>query len=334
MPYCTSCGQLLKDGANFCTSCGAKQSNGGAVQGESKKGGLFSKMFSSSKEQKPAKPTKLSRLESLIIEADKKTPGANEQLWAEMDRLHIDEDYDPIRRALYRRLAQQGDPFAEVQLADIEMTEDRPQEAYALYYSAAQKGFAPAMAGIGNLYNETFNEMYKGLGYDPEKTFYWYMEAAKRNDPEGIYYIAQYYRDGVCVPASYEAAKSWAERGDQLSFPKCTKFLADWIYNNPESPYNDDYRAIQYWERTIRMGEESQYAWAALALGRKFGAYYLYGGDQASYSNPLKAAYCLVLAFIADDLSSWEEIEKIPYRISESEFNAWKDDAIHRRYRG
>lgn len=83
----------------------------------------------------------------------------------------------------------------------------------------------------------------------------------------------------------------------------------------------------------MRMGSESEYAFTALSLGRKFGGYYLYGGNPANYTNPKKAAYCLVLAFIADDLSSWDEIGRIPYNISEGEFNTWKDDAINLRYR-
>ena len=117
----------------------------------------------------------LHALDALVLAADHGDMSAQQQLAAEKARLNVtNNEYLSYRRALYTRLTQNGDAFAEYQLGeDARVCLRQPRAAYDHYYRAANLGSAEAMAAFGMLYatgadgfeqNPTVSLMVSGCG--------------------------------------------------------------------------------------------------------------------------------------------------------------------------
>lgn len=87
----------------------------------------------------------LHALDALVLAADHGDMSAQQQLAAEKARLNVtNNEYLSYRRALYTRLAQNGDAFAEYQLGeDARLCLRQPRAAYDHYYRAANLGALP-----------------------------------------------------------------------------------------------------------------------------------------------------------------------------------------------
>ena len=137
---------------------------------------------------------------------------AQQQLAAEKARLNVtNNEYLSYRRALYTRLTQNGDAFAEYQLGeDARVCLRQPRAAYDHYYRAANLGSAEAMAAFGMLYATGAD----GFEQNPTVSFQWYLAAANAGNVGAMREVARCYRTGCGVAADPAEAAVWAEKAN------------------------------------------------------------------------------------------------------------------------
>lgn len=173
----------------------------------------------------------LERLEHLIIMADKGDEEAKWQMYDEVEKQHIDDkQYYEIYINLYKRLAEQGDAFAEKKLGDHYFYENKPNEAYKLYASAANKGNISAMKTLGLRFSEVGSKddaVREGFGYNAELSFQWYLKAAQYGDSEAMHDVAYAYFAGEGVGKDLNKARYWAQKGAEAGSSECRSFLSD-----------------------------------------------------------------------------------------------------------
>lgn len=278
-----------------------------------------------------------SDFEEMIIQADKGVPGAQDRLWAEMERTNMDDDhYIPIRTNLYKRLAKQGDAFAEVMLGDLADVEGRPQEALQWYLQAASKGNAEAMYNLGMGYSSAANESGgsgREFGYDPVKSFQWFEKSANSGYLKSFWHVASSCADGEGTEKSREAEYLWAKRGADMGSADCCLYLADFIYSDPSHPRHNEAEAVHILEKAMTLKDRSTFERAARKLGNIFGASYLYNTPANQFTNQRKSAYCFTLAYVLDsDSNDVSRFHKTGYRLSQEEFECWRSDAINLQY--
>lgn len=265
----------------------------------------------------------------LIVAADRGEKGAREALYKAMDKMGINENYHVIREKMYRRLAEQGDTFAMVQLGQSIQNEN-PAEAYALFCTAADCGDTSAMRALGDGFDEYRNNPHhglKGFGYDPVISFQWYKKAATLGDAEAMYWVASAYSLGEGVDANETLAYQWALQGSNRGNTSCMQFLSDHYYSSPRSPYYNVGQAIALLEKVILTGDPYGYEQATRSLG------YIFDGRNTQYRNPKKAAYCFTLSAFASGNGNFELVYKTGYPVSQRELSCWREDALALRYR-
>ena len=154
----------------------------------------------------------LHALDALVVAADHGDMVAQQQLAAEKARLNVtNNEYLSYRRALYTRLAQNGDAFAEYQLGeDARVCLRQPRAAYDHYYRAANLDSAEAMAAFGMLYATGAD----GFEQNPTVSFQWYLAAANAGNVGAMREVARCYRTGCGVAADPAEAAVWAEKAN------------------------------------------------------------------------------------------------------------------------
>ena len=154
----------------------------------------------------------LHALDALVLAADHGDMSAQQQLAAEKTRLNVtNNEYLSYRRALYTRLTQNGDAFAEYQLGeDARVCLRQPRAAYDHYYRAANLGSAEAMAAFGMLYATGAD----GFEQNPTVSFQWYLAAANAGNVGAMREVARCYRTGCGVAADPAEAAVWAEKAN------------------------------------------------------------------------------------------------------------------------
>lgn len=151
---------------------------------------------------------------------------------------------EPAAR-LFERLAQQGVPAADYNLAVMHLKAElpgaTPEQAVQRMTRAAERGFVTAMAGLARLYErgeaglprdlarahqwhlkaaqagspdeqvEAGTGFYLGRGTprDYAQAAHWYREAARRGDGGAQYLIASMYEEGLGVERDLRLARYW-----------------------------------------------------------------------------------------------------------------------------
>ncbi len=177
-------------------------------------GGIFCAIFFPCRgaAARRAAQRRLEALHALVVAADHGDMAAQQQLAAEKARLNVtNNEYLSYRRALYTRLAQNGDAFAEYQLGeDARVCLRQPRAAYDHYYRAANLGSAEAMAAFGMLYATGAD----GFEQNPTVSFQWYLAAANTGNVGAMREVARCYRTGCGVAADPAEAAVWAEKAN------------------------------------------------------------------------------------------------------------------------
>ena len=118
----------------------------------------------------------------------------------------------------YLKAANQGDKWAQIELADFyrheaERSERSYKESARWYRQAAKRGFERAQYRLGSLY-----EKGKGVEQSFEKAAKWYCKAAEQGHEDAVYKMGELYEKGLGVKQSYESAMKWyrkaAEQGN------------------------------------------------------------------------------------------------------------------------
>lgn len=117
-------------------------------------------------------------------------------------------DY-PAAVRQFRSLAEQGDPEAQLALAEIYFRGDRglPQdhsEGVRWVRMAADQGYTAAQVKMGSVYRSG-----AGVPQDFSEAARWYRLAADRGDSDGQFALGVLYEEGRGVPRDFALAYMW-----------------------------------------------------------------------------------------------------------------------------
>ena len=280
---------------------------------------------------------KLNDFERLIIEADSSSlDDPRQRLYQAIDRYGYSQDtYYNIRSSLYNRLARTGDAFAQCQLGDLAHSQNNISDALRWYTLSAEGGCTEAMYSLGLWYSDAGNGEYSsgGFGYDPVKSFEYFLQAAQKGHLKAMHSVARCFEDGEGVTADSEKAFSWAQQGAENGSWDCCYYLAESIYNNILHPMHNQGKALEWLKKSTEYANRDQFERTVRSMGYIYGGAYLYNSPETPFSDRRKAAYCFTMAYITnhDDDHDVQLLQKTGYRISEQEFAALRNDTINRR---
>jgi TPR repeat protein len=120
-----------------------------------------------------------------------------------------------------------GKSPADVKITDADLGEleapkipepklrDDFERAEAAYRKAAERGFAPAMNNLGQIYlNGVFGSARRGEGVP------WLVRAAEAGNPVGSINLSLVYTDGMTVPRDLAQAERWSHWTDKVTDPR------------------------------------------------------------------------------------------------------------------
>jgi hypothetical protein len=114
--------------------------------------------------------------------------------------------------ALLRRAADAGYAPAQARLGDIYDAAEENAQAVELYRKAASQNLAAGEYGLGRMYDKG-----EGVAKDPVEALKWYMRAAEKDYVLAVQIIAHAYLLGALgLPASKEDAEAWGKRAARL----------------------------------------------------------------------------------------------------------------------
>lgn len=276
------------------------------------------------------------RIEQLILEADRSSSDEpRNRLWEALDQYGYSQDmFFNIRTSLYTRLAQKGDAFAQAMLGDLASAMDKWDEALHWYTLSAKGGCTEAMYSLGLYYSEAGNGEYSsgGFGYDPVKSFEYFLKAAQGGHLKAMSSVARCFEDGEGTAADPDKALEWVRRGAALGSWDCCNYLAEHVYNYPLHPLYDQTKALQWHRNSAKVADRDQFERTVHAMGYIYGGAYIYNSPETPLSDRRKAAYCFTMSYITShDDSDKDLLMKIGYHVSEQEFAKLREDTINRR---
>ena len=259
--------------------------------------------------KKAQEPSKLSEFDQLIIQADKTMSDYDRQnLYAAIGRKGYSQDqYYNHRTTLYTRLATAGDAFAQCQLGDMAHSLHRPDETLHWYTLSANGGCAEAMYNLGLWHSEAGNGEYSsgGFGYDPVKSFEYFLQAAQSGHLKAMHSVARCFEDGEGTAADPDKALEWAQRGAALGSWDCCFYIAESVYNNLLHPMYDQAKALQWYRKSAEYADRDQFERTVRSMGYIYGGAYIHNAPETPLSDRRKAAYCFTMSYITshdDDL--------------------------------
>lgn len=280
----------------------------------------------------------LDSFHQLIIEADKSnTDISRQRLYEAMGRNKYYEDqFNNIRTSLYRQLAQSGDAFAQCQLGALAESDGKIGEALHWYSMSAAAGCTEAMYSLGMAYSKEGNNsgIAIGFGYDPSKSFQYYLQAAHRGHLDAMWSVAMCYGEGEGVAADPVQERFWAEKGANMGSWLCCNYLAQHIYNYSLHPMYNQEIALQWMRKSTEYADKDQFERTVREMGYIYGGSYLYNSPETPFSDRKKAAYCFTMAYITNQDDPEDDIQKyqkMGYKVSEQEFAVLRDATINRR---
>ena len=139
---------------------------------------------------------KKKRIAQIIVPADNGEPWALNERNTLFDKGMTDEEYNEIRKELYKKKAYNGDRHAMYWYALLIQGSDN-RESESWYCRVAELGDIDAMNALGLYYSEYANGEYDsvgyGFGYNRELSLFWYRKAAETGDPDAIHSLELFY---------------------------------------------------------------------------------------------------------------------------------------------
>lgn len=228
-----------------------------------------------------------------------------------------------IRKKMYFRLAEDNDVFA-LGMAAL-LAEDKETECN-YYTRAAQLGDVEAMYVLGLRYSFDADSSY---GNDPQKSFYWFKNAADRGHHEAQRFVASalFFGEGVSKDEeqSFLYAKECSDRGNA----ECSFFLITYFYKNITCQRCNLEKALILLKRIINKGDKEIYSQAAEELGDLY-RHALVGADEEGMPDRYRAAYYYTIAhFTGADTT--DKLTEVGYHATQYEIDRWHNDAINLR---
>jgi len=123
-------------------------------------------------------------------------------------------------------------------------------KALNTFYVLAKKGDTKAQYNVGILYT-----IGAGVKTDVIQAIHWYEEAAKQNNGEAAYNLAQlYYNKGLLGEVNaFKKAKYWYEKAIDLNIKEASNNLAT-LYMNGEGVPKNEKKAFELLEKSAQLG--------------------------------------------------------------------------------
>lgn len=139
---------------------------------------------------------KKKRIAQIVVPSDNGEPWAVNERNALFDKGMTDDEYNEIRKDVYKSLADNGDCHAMYWYALLIQSSNK-KESENWYQRAAGLGDVDAMKALGLHYSEYANGEYDsvgyGFGYNEELSLFWYKKAAETGDPDAIHMLELLY---------------------------------------------------------------------------------------------------------------------------------------------
>ncbi len=270
--------------------------------------------------------TKTMKIEKAILESDK--TGQNDTLVELCNYYGVSgKKLSDIRRKMYFRMAENDDVFA-LSMAAL-LAEDKESEC-KYYTRAAQLGNIEAMymLGLRYMHRDSDNDVYS-FGDDPQKSFYWFKNAADRGHQKAQEFVASalYFGDGISKDKekSFQYAKECSDRGNA----ECSFFLITFFYKNIACQRCNVEKALILLKRLINKGDKEIYSRAAEELGDLY-RHALVGTDEEGMPDRYRAAYYYTIAhFTGTDTT--DKLTEVGYHATQYEIDRWHNDAKNLR---
>ena len=178
-------------------------------------------------------------------------------------------DADPERAAKWlRRAAKEGIVDAQTSLGALyEFGIGLPQEHHTAekwYRIAAKRGDTGAMLGLGRMLKVRPSDDLS----PQQEAFDWFKRAAELGNPEGMFQMAQMYRQGIGIRKSPNKAIEFYQLAAEHNYPAAYVQLAQ-MYQDGDGIEANEARSDAYFKEAIAMGEGS--ASVALAIQYEIG---------------------------------------------------------------
>lgn len=274
----------------------------------------------------------------LIIEAaDSGDEDAEKQLSVMFDNGLTADKHNELRMKVYKPKAVQGDANAQYWLGFLYscVVYDAKLAKY-WYEKAAMQGDIRAMRGLAFGYNPYVNDNpadygHVSFGYNLEEYLGWINELIEVGDAYSMCELALEYEIGEIVGQDKEKAKELYELAAKQNYGKAYVGLAG-IYGNIIGKYYDKQLEYEMLLKAMQCKERDPFEQASYSLGLMFGGAYLYDGKEDEFSDRRKAAYCFYLSYVCGNHTAKDNLRKLGYSISNTEFEQWKNDAVNLRY--
>lgn len=139
---------------------------------------------------------KKKRITQIVVPSDNGEQWAINERNTLFDKGMTDDEYNEIRKEVYKKQADNGDRHAMYWYALLIQGDDK-KASESWYRRAAELGDVDAMKALGLFYSEYANGEYDsvgyGFGYNEEYSLFWYKKAAAAGDLDAVHKLELFY---------------------------------------------------------------------------------------------------------------------------------------------
>ena len=125
------------------------------------------------------------------------------------------------------------------------------EKAMEYFHKAAELGYAPAQASLGEMYREG-----RGVNRDYKESFKWYLKAAESGMSESQYNVGYMYYHGEGVEVSKEKAADWFMKAAEQGYAPAQNYLGKMFFLGEGLPVNEG-EGIRLYKRAAARGNEN-----------------------------------------------------------------------------
>lgn len=160
----------------------------------------------------------------------------------------IENEFNPEEIDEYHRLAEEGDPIAQINLGNYYIKQNDGASALLWFEKAAEQGSPKAQFNIGFCYELGY---YKGIEKDYTKAALWYQKAAEQGGFLSQFRLGRLYFLGWGVQEDYTKAVIWFRKSAEQGYDEAQFFLG-LCYDLEQ----DFVQAVEWYEKAAEQGHE------------------------------------------------------------------------------
>ncbi|CUP25407.1 FOG: TPR repeat%2C SEL1 subfamily [Bacteroides xylanisolvens] len=161
----------------------------------------------------------------------------------------------------YQKAAEQGLAIAQYKLGTMyekgRGVEPSDEKAVEWFQKAAEQGLADAQCKLGFMYRNG-----TGVEQSYAKAAKWFQKAAGQGLADAQYHLGRMYQNGTGVERSYEKAAKWFQKAAEQGYDRAQRVLV-LMYRNGTGVERSYAKALEWWQKAAEQG----YDWAQRVLG-------------------------------------------------------------------